>query len=181
MAEFASNAKGNTGVVLGSIGTGLGALNAMGGTGALGGLFGGGNNAYINRYEAEQQAEIERLRTEVALRDSTIHTDGKSLEFYRYFDGELKDIRKTLCDQAVLNEKTAGAFALVKSDMEANRNELYSAINRERDERCCNDNAIVNYANATFYPKQVADVTAGTTTVAQTVYNPLPGCGCCHK
>lgn len=34
-------------------------------------------------------------------------------------------------------------------------------------------------ANATFYPKMVADVTTGTTTTAQMLYNPLPSCGCC--
>lgn len=38
----------------------------------------------------------------------------------------------------------------------------------------------VNYMNATFYPKQVADVTTGTTTTAQTLYNPLPVTGNCN-
>lgn len=183
MAEFASNGKANTGVALGAVGTGLGALNAMGGTGILGGLFGGGGggNAYVNRYEQEQQALINQLRTEVQLRDANIYSDQKSLELYRFFDGEIKDIRNALCAQAVQNEKVSGAFDLVKADLCATRNELYCAINRERDERCCGDYAIVNYANATFYPKQVADVTVGTTTVAQTVYNPLTNCGCCRK
>jgi hypothetical protein len=46
------------------------------------------------------------------------------------------------------------------------------------ERRCCGDNSIVSYANATFYPKMVADVTVGTTTTAQTLYNPLPQCGC---
>lgn len=41
------------------------------------------------------------------------------------------------------------------------------------------DNAIVNYVNATFYPKMVADVTTGTTTTAQMLYNPLPVENCC--
>lgn len=51
----------------------------------------------------------------------------------------------------------------------------------EAERRCCGDNSIVTYANATFYPKQVADVTTGTATTAQTLYNPLPKCGCCNK
>ena len=181
MAEFATNGKANTGVALGAVGTGLGALNAMGGTGILGNLFGGGcrPDPVVNRYEASQQARISELETEVKLRDANIYSDQKSLELYKYFDGEIKDIRNVLAAQAVHNEQTAGAFNLVKSDLCATRNELYCALNRERDERCCGDNAIVNYANATFYPKLVADVTAGTTTTAQTVYNPLPNCGCC--
>lgn len=184
MAEFASNGKANTGVALGAVGTGLGALNAMGGCGGgiLGGFLGGnkcGQEAYVNRYEQGLQSRIGELETEVKLRDANIYSDQKSLELYKYFDGEIKDIRNALSAQAVHNEQTAGAFNLVKADLCATRNELYCAINRERDERCCGDNAIVNYANATFYPKMVADVTVGTTTTAQTVYNPLPQCGCC--
>ena len=53
---------------------------------------------------------------------------------------------------------------------------------KRQERRCCGDNSIVTYANATFYPKQVADVTTGTGTTAQTLYNPLPQCGgCCKK
>lgn len=37
---------------------------------------------------------------------------------------------------------------------------------------------VIPYVNATFYPKQIADVTTGTTTTAQSLYNPLPKCGC---
>lgn len=185
MAEFATNGKGNLGVTLGAIGTGLGVLN-----GGLGNIFGGWNNGYnvcsenslINRYEAGQAARIAELETEVKLRDSNIYTDSKILETYKYFDGEIKDIRNTLCAQAVHNQKTADAFEAVHNDLMYCKNELYSAIARERDERCCGDNAIVNYANATFYPKMVADITTGTTTTAQMVYNPIPNCGkCCNK
>ena len=45
--------------------------------------------------------------------------------------------------------------------------------------RCCADNAIVTYTNATFYPKMVADVTTGTGTTAQSTYNPIPKCNTC--
>lgn len=189
MAEFASNGKANTGVALGAVGTGLGVLNGLG---YMGGLFGGqrgacpgtaysypcNENTLVNRYEASQSARIAELETEVKLRDSNIYTDSKIIDMYKYLDGELKDIRNTLCGQAVQNEKVSGAFDLVKADIAATRNELYCAISRERDERCCGDNSIVTYANATFYPKQVADVTVGTTTTAQATYNPLPNCGC---
>jgi hypothetical protein len=70
---------------------------------------------------------------------------------------------------------------MVHSDLCCVKNELYSAIARERDERCCSDNALLNYANGTFYPKLVAGVTPTTETTAQTLYNPLPNCGCCGK
>ena len=164
--------KGTT--ALGIIGTALGGLaTAGGGLNLLGGNCNGvqcSENMLVNRYEAGQAARIAELETEVKLRDSNIYTDGKLLEVYQYFDGRLRGIEAQIAGQAVQNQKTEDAFALVRCD-----------IARERDERCCADNTIVNYANATFYPKLVADVTAGTTTTAQTLYNPLSNCGsrCC--
>lgn len=188
--------KGTT--ALGIIGTALGGLAAAGGGGLnlLGGGNGAGNctgnctgnygaqcseNVLVNRYEAGLNAKIAELANEIKLRDSNIYTDNKLLEVYKYFDGELKDVRGVLCNQAVKNQETADAFQMVRNDLICCKNELYSAITRERDERCCADNAIVTYANATFYPKQIADVTVGTTTTAQNVYNPIPNCGrCCN-
>lgn len=172
MGEFATNGKANAGVALGTVGTALGGLATLGG-GLLGNLFGVNpamacsDNMPINRYEAAQSARIAELETEVKFRDANTYTDGKMLDLYKYFDGELKNVRAALCEQAVRNKDVEGAFALVRAD-----------IANEREKRCCADNAIVNYVNATFYPKLVADVTAGTTTTAQAIYNPLPKCGC---
>lgn len=187
MAEFASKGVANAGLTTGIIGSALGALNSgvLGGGGILGGGWNNGmvcsESQLVNRYEAGQAARIAELETEVKLRDSNIYTDQKLLEVYKYFDGELKDVRSTLCGQAVMNQKTADSFDMVKQDICCVKNELYTAIARERDERCCGDNAIVNYTNATFYPKMVADVTTGTETTAQLTYNPVGNCGCCHK
>lgn len=176
--RYASKGVAGTGLGLGIAGTALGLLNNGNGLNILG----GGNNCHpenmtVNRYEAGMSARIAELETEVKLRDSNIYTDSKILDVYKYFDGETKDIRATLAAQAVMNQKTADAFDMVRNDIVCTKNELYSAIARERDERCCGDNAIVTYANATFYPKLVADITVGTTTTAQTLYNPLPNCG----
>lgn len=183
VSNYTSKGQGALNTVLGSIGT-AGAVGLL--NGGLGGLFGGnnyvcGDNQPINRYEAAQNAKIAELETEVKLRDANIYTDGKMLQLYQYVDGELRDVRATLSAQAVHNQKTADAFEMVRNDMICCKNELYSAISRERDDRCCADNAIVNYSNATFYPKMVADVTTGTTTTAQSIYNPLPNCGRCCK
>lgn len=201
MAEFAS--KGVAGAALGTgiAGTALGLLNGglnglsnMGGTvgrnfagdGGYGMGYGCSENHFINRYEAGQSARIAELETEVKLRDSNIYTDQKMLELYKYFDGEFKNVRDVLSSQAVMNQSTKDSFQLLQERMDCCRNELCAAISRERDERTCADNTIVTYTNATFYPKMVADVTVGTTTTAQTVYNPLPvstcgcGCGCGH-
>jgi hypothetical protein len=187
--DFASKGVAGAGLGLGIAGTALGLL----GNGALGGLLGGWgcNNGYgagvcsdnmpVSRYELGQEAKISQLQSQLALRDANTYGDQKLLEVYKYFDGQLKDVRDTLCAQAVTNQKTADSFALASADLAAVKSDLCNRIQLEAERRCCGDNAIVNYANATFYPKMVADVTVGTTTTAQTLYNPIPDCGCCGK
>jgi hypothetical protein len=182
----ASKGVAGTGLGLGIAGTALGLMNGNG----LGGLFGGwgncnagcGENTHVSRYELGQEAKISQLQSQLALRDANTYGDQKLLEVYKYFDGQLKDVRDTLCAQAVTNQKTADSFALASADLAAVKNDLCNRIQLEAERRCCADNAIVTYANATFYPKMVADVTVGTTTTAQTLYNPIPDCGCgCGK
>ncbi len=58
-------------------------------------------------------------------------------------------------------------------------NSLKEMINIEAQKRCCADNSIVTYANATFYPKEIASIVTGTTVTPQPTYNPLPCCGDC--
>lgn len=184
--KYASNAKGNAALTTGIIGTagvGLGLLgNLLGGNG-LGGWGSGcapcSENMPVNRYELAQEQKIAELQSGIALRDANTYGDQKALEMYKYVDGQLREIRDTLCAQAVTNQKTADSFALAASDLAATRRELRDEIKLEAERRCCGDNAIVGYVNQTFYPKLVADVTAGTTTTAQTLYNPIPDCGCC--
>ena len=181
--NFAS--KGVAGAALGTgiAGLSLGVLN--GGLGNLLGGFGYNNvapeNMPVTRYEMGQNGKIAELQSQLALRDANTYGDQKLLEVYKYFDGELKDIRTTLCSQAVHNQRTEDSFALARQDIAAVKSDLDAKIKLEAERRCCGDNAIVNYANATFYPKMVSDVTVGTTATAQTLYNPIPDCGCCGK
>jgi hypothetical protein len=66
-------------------------------------------------------------------------------------------------------------------DMQINcvNNAAQSGIALEAERRCCNDGKIVNYANSTFYPIAVANVTTGTTTTLRNLFNPLQsGCNC---
>lgn len=180
--------KGTT--ALGIIGTALGGL-AVGGGALLGAAANGAprnggegcsENHLVNRYEAAQAARIAELETEVKLRDANTYTDQKSLEMYQYIDGRLRGVESQISAQAVTNQRTADSFALAQADLAAVKAELQGKIDMEAERRCCADNAIVTYANATFYPKQVADVTVGTTTTAQTLYNPIPKCGgCCNN
>lgn len=186
MAEFASNGKANAALTTGIIGTagvGLGLLsNLMGGNGNCTWANGCSENTMVNRYELDQTSRIAKLESDIALRDANIYNDQKLLEVYKYFDGQIKDIRATMCDNdkalAVSNAKIEGTFAVLGEKLNAQRNEFLCALTRERDERCCGDNSIVTYANATFYPKMVADITTGTTVTAQPTYNPVYNCGC---
>lgn len=186
--DYASKGVAGAGLGLGIAGTALGLLG-----GNLGSILGGwGNcnawnagvcseNMPVTRYELGQEQKIAELQAGIALRDANTYNDQKSLELYKYIDGQLREVRDTLCAQAVHNQKTEDSFVLARQDIAAVESRLNSKIALEAERRCCADNAIVNYANATFYPKMVADVTVGTTTTAQTLYNPIPDCGCCGK
>lgn len=203
--EYASKGVAGAGLGTGIAGLSLGVLNAIGGLGALamgnrnqtapvvpatpyvwGGWNGYGgccsDNMPVTRYDMDKERDIAAKDAEISLLKANIYNDQKALELYAYVDGQLKDIRQSMCNQAVHNQRTEDSFALVRQDVESVRSELSKDIKIEAERRCCGDNSIVTYANATFYPKMVADVTTGTGTTAQTLYNPLPKCGggCCN-
>jgi hypothetical protein len=124
MAEFASKGVAGSGLGLGIAGTALGVLN-----GGLGNILGGlgYNNGMchedrlVNRYELSQAQEIESLKSQIALRDANTYNDQKLLEVYKYFDGELKDIRATMCDnnakQGIINAKFESAVDVLGSQV----------------------------------------------------------------
>ena len=173
--------RGTTG--LAATGTALGgaALASALSNGNLFGLF--GNNTreqYVSKYELEQQNKITEKDMEIAYLRGRDAAKTDTLATYAYIDKELKDIREKMYAQDVKNAQIEGTFALLGEKIACCKNEFMAALNRERDERCCADNAIVNYSNNTYYPKQVADVSVEQTSTAQSVYNPLPNCGRCN-
>ncbi len=114
MAEFASKGVAGSGLGLGIAGTALGLLNNNGGM--LGGLFGNNCNT-VSHYELNQETRIADLQAQVALRDANIYNDQKMLEMYKYFDGEIKRIDKTLCEQAVYNQAQTGALSCIQGQV----------------------------------------------------------------
>jgi hypothetical protein len=127
MAEmtYASKGVAGAGLGLGIAGTALGLLN-----GGLGNILGGfgwagnGNcheNMPVNRYELGQEQKIAELQAHIALRDANTYGDQKLLELYKYVDGELKDIRSTMCAndkaQAVINAKFESGFAILNTQV----------------------------------------------------------------
>lgn len=125
MAEFASKGVAGSGLGLGIAGTALGLLN--GGLGNLLGTnnygygygygYGCGENTAVNRFELNQESRIAKLESDVALRDANIYNDQKLLELYKYFDGEVKRIDRTLCEQAVYNATQTGAISCIQGQI----------------------------------------------------------------
>ena len=134
MAEFASKGVAGSGLGLGIAGTALGLMN---GNGLLSGLFNNGygchENTPVTRYELGQESKIAELQSQIALRDANTYNDQKLLEVYKYFDGELKDVRATMCAndkmQAVINAKFESGLDVLGSQV-ASINNTISGLTR---------------------------------------------------
>ena len=182
-----SSGVAKAGLTTGIIGSSLGALNLLGGLPfAMNRNFQNGtcqceSDHIVSRYELDQSQEIARLKSDLALRDANIYGDQKMLELYRYIDGKFIEFEKQFAAQAVTEQANRDSFSMVNERLTCLKTELCGALDNERHERRCSDDIIVTYANSTFYPKQVADVTTGTATTAQTLYNPLPSQTCGHS
>lgn len=127
MAEFASKGVAGAGLGLGIAGTALGVL--AGGLGNIGNLglgargmeYGCSENHLVNRYELAQESKIAELQSQIALRDANTYNDTKLLEVYKYFDGELKEIRQAQCDkwanQGIINAKFESGMDVMASQI----------------------------------------------------------------
>jgi hypothetical protein len=117
MAEFASKGVAGSGLGLGIAGTALGLMN-----GGLGNFFGGWGNCSrdgvpINRYEAEQQARIAELETEVKLRDANVFTMGEMNNLRNYMDAKFSAIERELCDQRVYNATNTATIGCIANQV----------------------------------------------------------------
>lgn len=96
--EYASNGKGNLGVTLGAIGTGIGILN-----GGLNGILGGCGNGWnrggccsedmpVTRYEANMIQELGAKDSHIALLEADKYTDQKIVEAYKDLQGQINRV-----------------------------------------------------------------------------------------
>ena len=125
--EYASNGKANAALTTGIIGTaGFGAQllgNLLGGWGAnpatAAAMAAGAcsENTPVTRYELDREQQLAAKDAEIALLKANTYNDQKALELYAYIDGQLKDIRKSICDQAVHNQRTEDSFVLARQDI----------------------------------------------------------------
>lgn len=180
--DYTSKGQGVLNTVLGSVGT----FGTVAGA-VLPNLFGARNvpgchdpaDKPITRYEMELNQSNAAKDSEIALLKADKYSDQKLAELNDRYNERFRNIEGELARQAVHNQKTEDSFALAQADLLAVKNELKHDIALEGERRCCADNALSDYVNQTFYPKLVADITAGSTTTAQTTYNPVRNCGCC--
>ena len=116
MTEFVAG-KGTT--ALGIIGTILGSLGVAGNGGGIFNL--GGSNCKegmpVNRYEAEMQAKIANLETEVKLRDANVFTMGEMNSLRNYVDAKVGAVEKELCDQRVYNATNTATIGCIANQV----------------------------------------------------------------
>ena len=104
--DYASKGVAGAGLGLGIAGTALGLLQ----NGSLGGILGGNNQHYVNRYEADQSARIAELETEVKLRDANTYTLGEINKVRDYVDRRFERVECSINQQAVYNATNTAAL-----------------------------------------------------------------------
>ena len=126
----------------------------------------------VTRYEMAMQNELASKDSKIALLEANIFTDSKITETYKELRGMIAGLQDFAARQAVQNQAFSDSFRDVQKDIDYK-------VNLEAERRSCADCKIVNYVNSTFAPKLITDYTAGTTSAAANIYNPLAcGSGC---
>lgn len=137
--KYASKAVGGTALGL-SIGAGVLAL--ANNNGGLGGILGGNNckgnasdaaltaaaimaagNSHpisapaYTRYDAEKDARIAELETEVKLRDANTYTLGEVGKLRDYMEGRLGAIEREICDQRTYNAVNTATISCIQGQI----------------------------------------------------------------
>lgn len=183
--EYASKGVAGTGLGLGIAGTALGLLNGNG-------LFGWGrrqnDDMYLERKECQDYVNLTKdyyegrlaaqRETATAFYDSEVKLNNAAFGLYKSqrdgFDELSNRIAKLETKAAV--EEAVGPWK--DQVMQMKVDSVAGLVGLEAQKRACSDNILVNYMNSTFYPQSIADVTVGTITTKEQVYNPLRQCGC---
>lgn len=114
--HYSSNSKGNLGVTLGAIGTGLGVMS--GGLNGLG-LF-NNNRAcegdhFVNRYELGLQNEIAAKDSKIGLLESNIYTDSKIADAYEKLNTKIGVLEGQIASQAVINAQITANISCMQN------------------------------------------------------------------
>lgn len=118
--NYSSNGKGNLGVTLGAIGTGLGLM--AGGLNGIGLFNGNGNcgcneNHYVNRYELGLEKELAAKDSKIGLLESNIYTDAKIADVYEKLNGKIGVLEAQISNQAVYNATLNGTVSCIQAQI----------------------------------------------------------------
>lgn len=128
--EYATNAKGNTGVTLGSIGTGLGALNLLGGLGGM--MMGRGGGYGIAQHDIDRSdffnREIQNRDMMIAALNAEKVSNEHDIELYKQFRIDLgnalepirqdiKALEHRVHEQDIYNTANTGAVSVLKAQV----------------------------------------------------------------
>lgn len=114
------NNYGSRGMTGTALGLAIGALGVEALRGGFGNILGGGGNkcdAAYTRYDAEKDATISRLESQIQLRDSNTYVDQKMLEMYRYVDGKFGVVEAQISGQSVINAQTAANLSCMQANI----------------------------------------------------------------
>lgn len=183
--DYASKGVAGSALGLGIAGTALALLNGNG-------LFGWGKarneDMYLERKECQDYVDLTKefyAGRIQSIRDSAdvfYNMESKLNDSaFRLYKSQ-RDNYDVLADRIAKLETKASITDAVEpwrdQVLQMKINSVAGLVDLEAQKRSCSDNILVNYMNSTFYPKSIADVTVGTTTTKEQVYNPLKQCGC---
>lgn len=183
--DYASKGVAGSALGLGIAGTALALLNGNG-------LFGWGKSRnedmYLERKECQDYVDLTKefyAGRIQSIRDSAdvfYNMESKlNSAAFRLYKSQ-RDNYDVLADRIAKLETKASITDAVEpwrdQVLQMKINSVAGLVDLEAQKRSCSDNILVNYMNSTFYPKSIADVTVGTTTTKEQVYNPLKQCGC---
>ena len=114
--NYASKGVGGT-----ALGLSIGALGATALNGGLGNILGGfgcnSNGGYYSRYDAEKDARIANLETEIKLRDANFYSLSEVGKLRDYMEHRFDKVEHELADQRVYNAVNTTTIGCVKNDV----------------------------------------------------------------
>lgn len=156
--EYASNGKGNLGVTLGAIGTGLGALSN---SGLLNGFFNNNNgNSYVTKDELKYVQELAAKDSQIALLTSEQNTEVKIADVFERLITRINSDKK---EQAEWNASQSVANAQMSAAIATNANSIAginNILNQITAIRVPNTAVYPGWGNVTITPSTTTTTTS---------------------
>ncbi|MBQ5587006.1 MAG: hypothetical protein IIU73_00130 [Selenomonadales bacterium] len=116
--EYTSIGKGNAALTTGIIGSAGFGLNLLGNLlGMNGQPCASSDDHFVNRYEAAQQTEISKLKTEIMLRDANTYAIGEVGKLRDYMERRFDRVEHELCDQRTYNAVNTSTISCIQGQI----------------------------------------------------------------